>query len=266
MSHEVSPLTVATPDTKSRGGDSRMFYIGFGMATAFGCSLLMAVSFYTGRLSVSDQGLGGIPANRMHPELLSASASHGGANMAVCTAPVDENAEGFFALDYLTGDLKGWVYYPRRGVFGGLFATNVSPALGGIQKNAEYLLVSGGAASPPTGSNVRAAASLLYVVDTKSGQFAAYTIPWSRAGENAGAAQLDTFVLVGGDSIRPPFAGGAGRGKPAPPPNNPKPNNQNPNAQDPNNPDPNNPNPNNNLNPNNPRPNNNNRPKNPGNN
>jgi hypothetical protein len=35
--------------------------------------------------------------------------------MAVCTAQVGDDAEGFFALDFITGDLKGWVYYPKMG-------------------------------------------------------------------------------------------------------------------------------------------------------
>lgn len=178
-------------------------------------------------------GLGNVPIQNIPPELLRASASHGGSTMAVCTAQVDENAEGFFTLDYLTGDLKGWVYYPRVGGFGGLFATNVIQYLGPPGKNPEYLLVSGHAMPPASGTNVRAAASLIYVVDVKLGQFVAFTIPWNRAMENSGVQQVNPFVPVGGDVIRPMVGPGV-RKPPAVNPNGNANGNVDPNA-DPNN-------------------------------
>ncbi|MEI8213806.1 MAG: hypothetical protein WCI02_16780 [Planctomycetota bacterium] len=232
---------------------------------------VIGASYYLGRVTapnssvaLNELGLGDVPTHRIPPELLKASATHGSTTMAVCTAQVDENAEGFFTLDYLTGDLKGWVYYPRMQAFGGLFATNVIQFLGPPGKNPEYLLVSGGAMSPPSGSNVRAAASLLYVVDVKLGQFVAFTIPWSRAMETSGQQQMNPFVAVGGDVIRPMM----GPGNRKPPAVNPNGNagNAGNNAADPN-ADPNNPaNPNagnqqppKNNNPNNNNPNNNNK-------
>lgn len=225
------------------------------------CIGAVAGAFLWGRSTASkpENSFGNIPLNRIHPDMLSATATHGSSNLAVCTAPVDDDAEGFFTLDYLTGDLKGWVYYPRMAAFGGLFATNVQAQLG-QSKNPEYLLVSGAAAPAPTGGNTRPAASLIYVVDTRSGQFAAYTIPWNRSVESSGAPQMGQFVLVGGDAIRGPVAAGGGAAKKPPAPINPPKNNNPANNQnnlnaDPNNADPNvpNPNPNNNGNKKNPR-------------
>nr|MCU0719016.1 hypothetical protein [Pirellula sp.] len=86
-----------------------------------------------------------VAARFVPPEYLKASATHGATNLAVCTGRVDEDAEGFFVLDYLTGELKAWVYYPRAGTFGGYFITNVQPVLGVNNKNPEYLLVTGDA-------------------------------------------------------------------------------------------------------------------------
>jgi len=162
-------------------------------------------------------------------------------------------------LDYLTGDLKGWVYYPRMAAFGGLFATNVIQYLGPPGKNPEYLLISGGALPAPSGSNVRAASSLLYVIDVKLGSFVAFTIPWNRSMENSGVQQMNTFVPVGGDVIRP-MMGPGNRKPPAVNPNaNNKAGNANPNPNDPNNGDPDDPNaPNPNQPPRNNQPNNNN--------
>jgi hypothetical protein len=143
--------------------------------------------------------------------------------MAVCTAMIDEESDGFFALDFLTGDLKGWVINPRTGAFGGLFATNVSQMLGPPSKNAEYLLVSGRTQPPASGTTTRAASMVLYVVDVRAGQFVALSVPWDRSMRNSGAPQASSFIPYGGDMIRPPVGPGVGgRKPPAANPNEPK--------------------------------------------
>lgn len=224
----------------------KTFWIGLCSGVAL-CAML-ASSYFVGRWSASSAALvelessKSIPGNRLHPDLpvewLKATATHGGANIAVCTAAAGEEAEGFFALDFLTGDLKGWVYYPRMQAFGGLFATNVIQYLGTAGgKNPEYLLVSGASASGPTGGQVRAAQSLIYVVDVKLGTFVAFAIPWNRAMENSGVAQMNTLLPIGGDAIRPMTNAGQ-RKAPALDPNQ-KANQANPNAANPPNANPN---------------------------
>jgi hypothetical protein len=173
-------------------------------------TLLLGATFWFGRQSAMNENptsWNGIPTDRVPPELLSASATHGGSNMAACTAMVGDDAEGFFALDFITGDLRGWVYYPRLGTFGGLFVTNVTSQLG-QSKNPEYLMVSGTTAAARVGGNVKLAQSLLYVVDTRSGLFAAYTVPWNSTLESsAGAPQGGAMIFVSGGQIREPNAG-----------------------------------------------------------
>ena len=200
-------------DVKNQPRCCSMSYVATGVFVGVALTVLFGVAYYAGRQSANidlqptNQGSwNGIPGDRIHPDFLSASATHGGSNMAVCTASVDENAEGFFAIDFVTGDLKGWVYYPRMQKFGGLLMTNVQGVLG-ASKNPEYLLVSGGAASIPTGGNVKPASSLLYVVDMRSGMFAAYQIPWSRTQESSGQGQMSPFVFVDGGQIREPSSG-----------------------------------------------------------
>lgn len=189
----------------------KLTYVSGGLLCGIALALMLGAAFWVGRQSTSNlveqSSWNGIPRDRVPPEFLSATASHGGTNMAVCTALVGEDAEGFFSLDYLTGDLKGWVYYPRQGVFGGMFMTNVVPQLG-QSKNPEYLLVSGGTAPARLGGNVRLAQSLIYVVDTRSGYFAAYTAPWDRSLEaSAGAPQGGQMIFVSGGQIRESNAG-----------------------------------------------------------
>jgi hypothetical protein len=196
----------------------------------FACILLGAVSA-SGLLAFGiwiGKGLSG--PSSFPPELLKATSTHGSSTMAVCTAPIDEETDGFFALDYQTGNLQGWVFNSRNGQFGGLFLTNISQALGPPGKNAEYLLVSGRVSSAAGGSGTRPADMVLYVVDVRGGNFAAFSVPWNRSMRNAGATQTSPFIAVGGDVIRPPMGpGGAGPRKP--PAGNA---NQNPNANDPN--------------------------------
>lgn len=197
-------------------------YVMGGMLSGIALSLMLIASFWFGwQTATNQEALGswnGIPKERIHPDFLSATATHGGSNMAVCTAMVSDEAEGFFALDFITGDLRGWVYYHRQGAFGGMFMTNVIPQLGS-SKNPEYLLVSGGTASAQLGGNVRLANSLIYVVDTRSGYFAAYTAPWNKTLESSsGSPQGGQMLFVSGAQIR---ESNAGVKKPAAPMQNP---------------------------------------------
>jgi hypothetical protein len=243
----VETLKPSSSDQDLCNRFGRTFWIGLGAGLAL--ATLLIVSFVAGRWSadapqsdISANHVSSIPSDRLHPDLpkewLGATATHGTSNMAVCTAAAGEEAEGFFALDFLTGDLKGWVYYPRMQAFGGLFATNVVQYLGPSGKNPEYLLVSGASLSAPTGGQVRASQSLLYVVDAKLGTFVAFAIPWNRSMENSGVAQMNTLLPVGGDTIRP-MVGPGQRKAPALDPNQ-KANQANPNnQQNPNQPNPN---------------------------
>ncbi len=208
MALENSQLKIVD-DAKS--SCCRLPYVVGGLFCGVVLTILFGAAFWIGRQSATDRdgqaSWMGIPVDRVPPDLLSASASHGGTNMAVCTALVGDDAEGFFALDYLTGDLRGWVYYPKQGVFGGMFMTNVVPQLG-QSKNPEYLLVSGVTAAARLGGNVRLAQSLIYVVDTRSGFFAAYTVPWNSTLESsAGAPQMGQMIFVNGGQIRESNAG-----------------------------------------------------------
>jgi len=100
---------------------------------------------------------------------------------AVCTAPIDAGTEGFFVLDFQTGDLSGGVLNQSTGTFTGAYRCNVLGDLGfepGAAKNPRFLLVSGM-------SNLRRSQtgplgqSVLYVTDSSTGRTVAYGIPWS---------------------------------------------------------------------------------------
>jgi hypothetical protein len=138
--------------------------------------------------------------------VLHATATHGGTNVAVATGQVGDEAEGIFILDYLTGNLQCWVFYPRMQQFGAKFETNITQQLPAT-KNAEYLLVTGSSVANQTSGNARPAGCVVYVVDPKSGAFAGYTLPWNRSAEMSGQPQRGLMLFVGGDYFRAPVAG-----------------------------------------------------------
>ena len=202
MSHGNSQFEIVG----SKPSCCNLTYIAVGLLGGIALTLMLGMVFWLGRQSANgtseSASWNGIPTSKVPPELLSATATHGGANLAVCTALVGDDAEGFFSLDFTTGDLRGWVYYPKQGAFGGMFMTNVQAQLG-QSKNPEYLLVSGGTFGARISGNVKLAQSLIYVVDTRSGLFAAYTAPWNSAMESsAGAAQSGQMIFMSGGQIR----------------------------------------------------------------
>lgn len=136
-------------------------------------------------------------------QLLHASATDSGETMAMATGEIADGVEGVFLLDYLTGEVRCWVVHPRTGALGGMFRHNVMQDLGAdTGKATKYLMVTGRANFRSTGGAVQRADSVLYVANSTSGQFAAYSIPWNRNAANVGAAQAAPLVLIGGGAIR----------------------------------------------------------------
>ncbi|MEX0670910.1 MAG: hypothetical protein WD060_10690 [Pirellulales bacterium] len=113
-------------------------------------------------------------------------------SFAVCTAPIDSSVEGFFLLDFETGDLTGGVLNQAMSGFGMSYRYNVLKDLGfkpGKVKNPKFLLVPGMAAFGGT-TGARMAQSVLYVTDAATGVTVAYGIPWSAQQPPAGGGPV----------------------------------------------------------------------------
>lgn len=129
-------------------------------------------------------------------------------SFAACTAPMDNSVEGFFILDFQTGDLTGGVLNPQANAakFTRVYASNVLKDLGfeaGKVKAPRFLMVAGGMNFVGPSSNTLAQ-SVLYVTDVSTGVTAAYGIPWvSQQARVPGKAE---FVLL---DIARPRGGGA---------------------------------------------------------
>jgi hypothetical protein len=105
-------------------------------------------------------------------------------NFAVCTAMLagglGGGTEGFFLLDFLTGDISGGVLNPATSTFGVSYRHNVLADLGfepGQAKEPRFLLVAGQA--DLRRGRAPLAPTVLYVTDCSSGTTVAYGIPYS---------------------------------------------------------------------------------------
>lgn len=127
-------------------------------------------------------GLGvGVGLGRLSlPGRVEAVTSLADESFAVCTVPLGAGVEGFFMLDFETGDLSGGVLNPSGGKFTGAYKHNVLADLGfkaGQAKNPRFLLVAG--AVELQGGPASFAPSALYVTDSSTGVTVAYAIPFN---------------------------------------------------------------------------------------
>lgn len=127
-------------------------------------------------------------------------------SFAVCTAFIDEGIEGFFILDFETGDLSGGVLGQTPLKFTRAYRHNVLKDLeikAGKVKNPRFTLLSGMAVvGGPAGTNM--APSVLYVTDVATGVTAAYGIPWNS--QMAGTPGMSELVPL---DLAKPRGGGA---------------------------------------------------------
>lgn len=134
---------------------------------------------------------------------LRASTAASSETMAMATGRVDEQVEGLYTLDFLTGDLNCFVMNPRAGKFVGWFKVNVTTQLPVERgKKPQYVLATGSWDSIGGSSNQRPAGSVVYVADANTGMFAAYTFPWVKGAASAGITQSTPMIWLDGNKAR----------------------------------------------------------------
>jgi hypothetical protein len=145
------------------------------------------------------------PTELVLPETaLHATATHGGDTLAVATGPVDDEMEGLFVLDYVTGELQCTVLNYRSATFNAIFKTNVLKDLGvdATRKRPQYLMVTGQSRFPRAGPGGRLALTVVYVVDENTGNFAAYGLPWLPEMARAGRPQTGAMIPLDAGNAR----------------------------------------------------------------
>lgn len=130
-----------------------------------------------------------------------ASAAHD--NFVIATGFVEDDIEGLFFLDFLTGDLKATVLNRRARGFNAYYRYNITNDFAAAGKNPKYLMVTGLARDlGGGGGNVQLARSVLYVVEATSGQVVVYGLPYNRSRQSAGKPQGGTFVPIARGNLR----------------------------------------------------------------
>lgn len=138
--------------------------------------------------------LGCIGAALLPHASLHAISSDRNQDFVLSTGYLDDETEGVFILNPLTGDIKGTAINPF-GKFNSMFEANAKRDLGS-QKNSRFMMVTGRADLQRQGGNIVPANNVLYVADASTGQVAAYGIPWSSALNKRGEAIVQQLVLL----------------------------------------------------------------------
>ena len=134
--------------------------------------------------------------------LLEASSAVSSEKYSIATGSVSEDADGLFVLDHNSGLLQCSVIYPRMGQFMARFTINVNEAVGTGAKGGKYMMLTG-RAQFPRASNRPAASTVVYVMDTASGNYACYGIPFDRVAMNANRQQQGVLVLIATGTANP---------------------------------------------------------------
>ncbi len=138
------------------------------------------------------------------PTLVQATATQGKDNFSIATGIIDNGLEGFYFLDFLTGDLRAAVISRRSGKFEGFFEYNVQNDFGAT-KNPKYLMVTGQVDLPRGSGPSQIASGVIYVAEATTGQVYAYVLPFSSSENNAGRRQTGTFQRLDGGAFRTTF-------------------------------------------------------------
>lgn len=134
---------------------------------------------------------------------VNATASTWSETMCAATGRVDDEVEGLFTLDSLTGDLQCSVLNGRTTKFAGLFRTNVLQDLGvDASKKPSYMILTGAATFPGQGGNTRPGDCVVYVIDSTTGRFVVYGVPWQRTLAARGAPQQGALILLDSGTAR----------------------------------------------------------------
>jgi hypothetical protein len=129
---------------------------------------------------------------------LFASATDTGSSMSMATGPIDDEMEGVFFLDFLTGELACMVLASRKpNMVNGLFKTNVIRDLGvEVDKKPNYLMTTGAANFIGQTGQQQPGRCVVYVLDQNTGNFAGYGFTWNKTFASSLRQQSAPFIKL----------------------------------------------------------------------
>jgi len=134
--------------------------------------------------------------------IANATAAVTSEKFSMCTGPMSDQSEALFVLDHNSGLLQCSVLYPRIGRFMATYSINVADALGMEAKGSGYMMVTG-TADFPSSSSQPLGFSVVYVLDTTSGNYACYGIPFNRVAMKSNQPQQGVLFLISQGTANP---------------------------------------------------------------
>ncbi|HEX5444521.1 MAG TPA: hypothetical protein VFW87_11850 [Pirellulales bacterium] len=123
-----------------------------------------------------------------------ATATHGQDNFAICTSPLDNEVEGVFVLDSVTGDLKGAAKNIQTRTFNTWYEYPVARDLPPNSKNPQYRIVTGITNFRQVVAAGQLARSVIYIAEGSSGQVMAYGVPWVNGRHSSPVQLREAFI------------------------------------------------------------------------
>jgi hypothetical protein len=152
--------------------------------------LVLCVAYLAGRVSATREQakVSGFPP-------IQASSSVTSEKYSMSTGPLSEDGEAVFVLDHNSGLLQCSIIYPRMRQMMGQYTVNISEALGAGGKGGSYIMTTG-VVDFPRASNAQIGSSVVYVLDTATGNFACFGVPFNRQAVTTNQPQQGVMALI----------------------------------------------------------------------
>lgn len=192
--HEVAtPPTCCTRQPQS----GAILQLG-GLVSWIGITLAaLCIGYGIGTTQKPDPNDSGSLAPPPFPAVLDATAAVSSDRFSIATGPVSDEAEGFFVLDHSTGILQCRVFSPRSEGFAAAFTANIGESLGAGGKGGSFLMVTGAADMTRGRRGTQLAPTLVYVLNTATGNYAAFGVPFDRQAVATGRPQGGVLLPMG---------------------------------------------------------------------
>ena len=138
--------------------------------------LVAGVGSYFGHRMAHQKSIAEMP-----PIQLNAASAARSKSISMATGLIDNNVEGLFVLDHISGNLQCWVLSPRTGQVGGVYRANIYQAMGTVKGGeADFVMTTGNFFFTGNNSgNVAPGQSVCYVADTKTGKVVGFGLVYN---------------------------------------------------------------------------------------
>ena len=145
-------------------------------------------------------------SNNFLPVSFRPDATSMGKSISVATGWIDDEVEGLYVLDHLTGNLQCWVMNSRSGEVGGVFRGNVNLALGLEGKaDPDYVIATGRFDFKNfRQGNLKYANCICYVGESSTGKILAYSFTFDPTTGALGQPQMGDLILIATIPFRDP--------------------------------------------------------------